>query len=108
MQITVLVIVAFLYAITCYLTFDEKVREQWWYFPLGILLGIVCNFLWFWAAKYIGDKEKIYVFSLCWDTTMTLVYYALPIFLFGVRLDRWSVLGVLLMVSGLAIIKMRS
>jgi hypothetical protein len=59
-------------------------------------------------ARYLDNKQKIYIFSLLWDTVMVLVWYFIPILFFGVKIDRWILLGVLLMVLGLSIIKVRS
>ena len=97
---------AVIYVLSCWLTFASSLKDRWWYIPLGMLLGIVLNGVWFWAAKTFGDKNKMYAFSLTWDALMMMIFYTLPLLLFGAKLDRtgWFALG--LIVIGAIILKL--
>lgn len=108
MQWLVLVIAFLLYSLCCWLTYSEGYRDKWWYLPLGIMLGATCNLMWLMMTKAIDDKDKIFIYALFWDAVIVAVFYGLPIFFFGVKLDKWGLLGVLMIVIGLTIIKVRS
>jgi hypothetical protein len=83
-------------------------REKWWFVPLSVGIGTIVSTIWVLTIRYLGDKQKIYVFSLFWDFVMMFVYYLLPVVWFGVKLDKWSVGGIMLMVLGLVVLKMRA
>jgi uncharacterized membrane protein len=99
--------IALIYAFASWLTYGDSCREQWWYVPIGAILGAVLSILWFVAAKVLGDKEKILVFSLYVDFIMVLCYYMIPFIFYGVKMDLWSGIGLLLMFLGFAVLKVR-
>lgn len=103
----ILALAALVYLVGCWQTYAEHLRDHWWYVPLGVLLGACAGALWIWAAKAIGDKDKMYAFTLIWDSMMMAIYYGLPILLFGARPDRWTTLGLFLILAGAIIIKVK-
>lgn len=105
MQWIALVVVFVLYSICCYFTFDDRTRAKWWYVPSGVFLGIVCNTIWLFMTRSLDDKEKIYFYALFWDAMIVVVFYGMPILLFGVKLNKWGLLGLALMITGLTIMK---
>lgn len=58
-------------------------------------------------TKYLDDRERIYFYNLCWDVVMVMVYYFIPVFFFGVHVDRYRIVGLLMMLGGLALMKMK-
>ena len=107
MEWLVLVIATILYCICAYITYQEEVRKQWWFIPFGVLLGTTLATMWFLTIRYIGDKQRIYVFSLFWDTIMWSIYYILPAVFFGVKLNSWTSFGLALIVAGLLVVKLK-
>lgn len=99
---------ALVYVAGCWLTYNNDLKPYWWYIPLGVALGGVINAIWFWAAKTFTDKDKMYVFGLTWDGMLMGIYYLMPLILFGTKLDRWGWLGLILIVAGAMILKVRS
>lgn len=102
-----LAITAVIYVICAYLTYKEEWRNEWWYLPVSCSFGTILVFIWYLVIKYIGDKDRIYFYSICWDAILVGVYYLLPIALFGVKLDRYGIAGLSLMVAGLVLLKMK-
>lgn len=108
MEWFVLLFVSLLYAVGAYMTYTEEARKQWWFIPFAVGLGAVVSTLWFLMVRWLDDKQRIYVYSLFWDAIMIAVYYFLPPLIFGVKLDKWSLVGLALIVGGVALIKVRS
>ena len=102
-----LLIVGLIYVICAYLTYKEEWREEPWYLPVCFFFGATLVVIWYLVIKYIGDKDRIYFYSLCWDAVMVGVYYFLPILVFGVKLDRYGILGLGLMTVGLVLLKIK-
>jgi uncharacterized membrane protein len=96
-----------IYVICAYLTYKEEWRNEWWYIPVSCTFGTVLVFIWYYVVKYIGDRDRIYFYSLCWDAILIGVYYFLPILFFGVKLDRYGVVGLALMTAGLILLKVK-
>jgi drug/metabolite transporter (DMT)-like permease len=107
-QFVALFLIGIMYGFSAWLTYKESNRNSSWFIPALLAIGTVVNLVWAGMARYLDNKQKIYIFSLLWDTVMVLVWYFIPILFFGVKIDRWILLGVLLMVLGLSIIKVRS
>ena len=103
----ILAVIACMYCVSAYLSYSEGCRRAPWYWPVSILVGLVISATWYAMVKYLDDKQRIYVYSMCWDTTMCCAFYITPLVFFGVKLDRWSVVGLAFMLTGLAIIKSR-
>jgi uncharacterized membrane protein len=94
-----------IYFFGCWLTYCESWKEKWWYIPLGVMLGMVANAVWFLAVKMVADRDKVFVMGLIWDLAVVFIYTLTPILLFGVSWNRWTVLGLILMVAGVMIVK---
>ena len=103
-----LVLAGILYVFAAYMSYSEGMRREWWYVPLAVFVGTIASTIWFWTVRYIDDKDRIYVYTMFWDFVLCAVYFVVPLLWFGVKLDRWQLCGLLLMIIGLAVIKLRS
>lgn len=92
----------------CWLSFSEKSKLQWWYIPLGIGLGMASNFLWFFCMKNLEDKYKAYILALIWEALVVAVYYGMPPLLFGVKIDRWTLFSMVLILTGIILLKCKN
>lgn len=108
MEWIVLLFASLLYFARAYLTYTEEARKQWWFIPFAVGLGVITSIMWFSIVKWMDDKQRIYVYSLFWDTAIIAVYYLMPPLLFGVKMDRWALLGLALIVGGVVLIKTRN
>lgn len=106
MEWIIITVTAVLYAMGCWLTYADGARNYWWYVPLGVLIGAVVNLFWFLAVKWLDDKQRIFVFNLIWDSVLLLIYYILPLILFGVSIDKKMVLAMTLIISGMVVLKL--
>lgn len=70
--------------------------------------GAVCAWMFALAARWLDDKEAIYVYSLWWDSLMLAAYYLLPLLASGVRPAAGACAGVVLVVLGMALVKLYS
>jgi hypothetical protein len=102
-----LALITVIYLICAYLTYHRDLHDKPWYMPVAIAFGTTTVVIWYYMIRHIGDRDRIYVYNMCWDTIMCGVYYLLPIFVFGVKLDRIGVFGLCLMIIGSVILKSR-
>jgi hypothetical protein len=70
-----------------------------------ILVSAVNGWLFSIGCRDLDDKAGVYTFSLAFDFMMILAYYVVPIAIFGVRLSPGVILGSLIMLAGLAVVK---
>jgi hypothetical protein len=108
MWILFLLLIGIIHSICCYLTFHEKFYDRWWFIPIGLFIGLCSNGLWFLAAKTIGNKDQLYIFSMFWDCLIVGIYFLFPVLFFGIKLDKIGIVGLCFIVIGTLIIKSRS
>ena len=70
-----------------------------------MLTGGISNILWFLSAKIIGNHKEIYLYSLLWDFVVIGVYFILPIILFDIKLNKFGIFGLILMLVGILLVK---
>lgn len=107
MEIIALIAIAVIYSVGCLLSYSEEYRRTSWFIWVGGLIGILINVIWFSLVKYLDDKQKIYIFGLIWDSIMMLIYYLLPMLVFGVKLNKISLFALSLIVCGMVILKIK-
>lgn len=100
-------LITILYMIGCFITYNDFTRNQWWFVPLGVLLGLIGSFVWYYTCKVVEDKERILVLSLVWDSILIAVYYGMPILFFNVKLDKISTIGAIFILVGIIILKFK-
>jgi multidrug transporter EmrE-like cation transporter len=93
------------YAMSVWLSYSAELKSSKWYFPIGILLAIVCNFLWLYVAKHSDTKHAIYMNALLWDSMIVGSYAIIPVLLFGVRFSTVNLFGVVLVIFGIVLTK---
>ena len=101
-----LLLVAILLIISCVLGYSDAFRGSQFYYPICFTIGTVLNAVWYWVVQYIGsDKHRLYVYSVIWDAVIVAVFYLIPLFFCDVHLSKWGILGLALIIGGLALIK---
>lgn len=103
-----LLCIGVIHSLCCYITFNEKYHERWWFIPIGLLLGLMSNGLWFLAAKTIGDKQNLYLFTFLWDSVVISIYFLLPLLFFSVKLEKMGFVGLFLIITGIILMKYKS
>jgi hypothetical protein len=89
------------------LSYTDAFRRAWWYSPLFVTLGAATTYLFAWGAKLLDNKEKVYIFSLYYDSAMMVAYYLLPLLIFSTRPTTGVLVGtsLVVIVIGLFIVK---
>lgn len=108
LEFFILSFVSLLSAASCYVTFDKNLHNKWFYIPLGLLLAISSNLIWYTSAKYMSDEKKIYIFSLMWDFIVCFIYVFFPLLMFKIKVDKLCYLGLIFMIIGLILVKIRN
>ena len=90
------------------LSYTDDLRRSPWYTFWMVVLGGACAGLFAWGAKLLDDRERLYVFSLWYDSTLYFCYYGLPILLFATRPSPGVLLGTVIVLAGLVVVKVSS
>jgi hypothetical protein len=62
--------------------------------------------LWVSGIKLIDNKERIFLFSLCWEFSVISIDYLVPLVFYGLNVNKYVVLGSLIVAVGLTIMKL--
>lgn len=68
-------------------------------------IGFLYSLLWYWSSRIVSNKTDFLTFVFLWDFVYIAVFYFMPIFFFGVKMDKWGFIGMASMVFGLVIMK---
>jgi hypothetical protein len=75
------------------------------YYLTGVAATVTCTILWLTVAKLIGDKDKILVAGIWWDTMIMLSYVIVPIAFYKAELTPMAATGILLIIVGIGLTK---
>lgn len=101
-----LVIVVGCYLTTCSMSYNEPFRRSDYFLPTTIAIGLLCSLIWNSMVKYIDDKSRIYYYSLVWDISTIFVYYLFPLFFLNVKLEKYGIIGIVMIIAGLITVKL--
>lgn len=106
MQCLFLAMAALVYLMYAYLAFNDRLpKDGTAFFLASMVVGFFYSLLWYWSARMVTEKSDYFIFVLLWDLVYISVFYFAPVLLFGVKLDKWGVIGLIAMVSGLIVMK---
>lgn len=94
------------YSCSVVISYSQKAKLASWYFPLGMAFSTICSFLWLYVAKNSLTKEDIYLNGIYWDSMIVACYVLIPVIAFKVRMAPLNVLGVFLVIAGIALTKL--
>ena len=69
---------------------------------LSIAAGALSGAAWFYMSKGV-EQNQMFFYNLVWDFIVSLIFIALPILFYGVRLDTQTTIGTALAFIGLLI-----
>ena len=95
-----------LYFASVVVSYSNGLKQTQWYFPLGMLLAIIVNFLWLYIAKNSPDKDVLYVRALIWDSMIVGAYVLVPLLFYNVRPTGYTLAGCTFIVIGLILTKL--
>lgn len=106
MEWLIILAVMTLYSLSLVLCYDDNIRNAWYYPWLSIVIGIMVSTLWVSGIKLIDNKERIFLFSLCWEFSVISIDYLVPLVFYGLNVNKYVVLGSLIVAAGLTVMKL--
>lgn len=97
---------ALMYSLIAYISYSPVIKSSPWFYPLGLTGALIANLLWLWISKTESVASNLAIKGIFWDVMLTLVYLAIPLLLFGVRLSNVQIFGILLILTGLIMVKL--
>lgn len=86
-------------------SYAPAIKASMAYYPLGIGLAMINNYIWLKIAKSTNDSSKLLMLGVYWDSMIVLSYVLLPVIFFGARAHGTSLLGIVLIVVGMMLTK---
>lgn len=81
------------------------IANKYWYYALGLFLGLIPNALWLTIASRAKLPAQIMLYGVVWDSLRMCVYVLMPILFFGVKPTIYTTIGIVLIAFGLLIIR---
>ena len=94
-----------LYCLSVVLSYSYKLKASSLFFPIGLTLALIVNYLWLYIAKISINKHDIYLRGLVWDSMIVGCYVLIPILFYGVKFNITTAIGIGLVVLGLILTK---
>ena len=91
----------------CYLAFNKDLYDKWYFIPGGLLCSSAGSMVWLMTARIMNDPRRLYIFSFAWDLAICSVYFLLPVFVAKIRLNKYELIGICVMATGLMIMKIK-
>lgn len=101
-----LMLVMILQAVGAYMSYTKNYRDWTLYMPYMFAVSITSSLIWCISTRLLNNTQKILYYSLVWDTALFLCYYAIPLTLYRQELSWKSVVGAVLVLTGLVIVKL--
>ena len=93
------------YSASVALSYSNYAKAQSWYFPVGVGMAMLANFVWMYIAKTTIGSHEIYLRGLYWDFIIVGCYAFIPVLFFGVSFNGIKAFGVALTVVGMILTK---
>lgn len=106
MEWIIILAVMTLYSLSLVLCYDDNIRNAWYYPWLSVVIGIMVSTLWVSGVKFADNKERIFLFSLCWEFSVISIDYLVPLVFYGLNVNKYVVLGSLIVAVGLTVMKL--
>lgn len=107
MQCFFLVCSAFVYFMYSFLVFSERLnKDSSYFFVCSMFVGFLYSLLWYYSSRAIADKNEYFMFVLLRDFVYMSVFYFTPTIVYGINLNKWGLLGLIMMVGGLLVMKL--
>jgi hypothetical protein len=106
MEWLIILAVMTLYSLSLILCYDDHIRNVWYYPWVSVVIGLMVSGLWISGIKLIDNKERIFLFSLCWEFSVISIDYLVPLVFYGLNVNKYVVLGSLIVAVGLTVMKL--
>lgn len=93
------------YLTTVSMNYSDKAKASFWYYPAGMTLALLSNFLWMYLAKHSLNSNQVYVRGIFWDFMIIFAYSILPIIAYDVKFTTLQLCGAGLILFGFGLLK---
>ena len=93
------------YLTTVSMNYSDKTKVSLWYYPAGMALSLLSNFLWMYLAKHAVNPNQIYIRGILWDSMIIFAYSILPLFVCNIKFTTIQLCGVGFVLFGLGLLK---
>lgn len=108
MQWLIIAFVALLYVVSSYVSFDDRPKGDWIFAATVMALSTIMSVCWYVLVYITDDKRDLYIYGLSWDLIMTAIFYLTPVLIANLSINRWSIVGLVMMFTGLMVLKFSS
>ena len=105
-MLTIYIIGFILYCISVAFVYATGFKGSSWYIPIGLIISIAINYLWFYISKNTIDKNILYLRGIYWDSMIVFCYIIIPILMYGVRFKATTAIGICLIMVGMILTKL--
>ena len=105
-NILLLVAAATVYGLYISASYTSSVREHPSFWLLGLVPAMTGSLIWTWGIRIQSSDTGILFFGLAMDTVIVLLSVWVPVAIFNLRINHWSVLGITLILAGVTVLKL--
>lgn len=93
------------YLATVSMNYSDKAKAALWYYPAGMTLALISNFLWMYLAKHAVNPNQVYIRGILWDSMIIFAYSILPVLIYNIKFTTLQLFGVGLILFGFGLLK---
>jgi len=93
------------YSGLAYISYEDSIKNSWYFYYLGIGIAIVANFAWLTIAKTVPENSKILIYGSIWDAMILFTFITIPFIFFEMKLTTKDWIGLSLIILGILIVK---
>jgi len=105
MPIKEFLVAGLIYFFYSWLIFNPEYKNKQWIYLVGITCAVLANLIWIYVSKITTDSRHVMIYGTIWDVIITASTIAVPVFMFGIKLNSYAWLGIGLVIIGLFILK---
>lgn len=88
------------------MSYSRMAKSANWFLLAMPILGAINSLFWAMASRHAKSPNQLYVVGCIWDVLTLFSYTILPVMAGFIELNRMQWAGVLIMIAGVAIIKL--
>lgn len=107
MTIWLAILIGFVFTILgIFLSYSNTLKNTNYYYIIGLILSLVTNYLWYYIAKTSTNTTDLYKYGMIWDFILIASWSLIPLIFFNVKLNTQNNIGLVLMLTGVILIKL--
>lgn len=94
------------YLCLAYVSHSKEFKQSSMFYAAALSLSLIANLVWAYIAKHETNNSALLLKGLIWDVLLTAAFLIVPLILFDIKLDWKHWTGVILIVSGIILLKL--